>query len=642
MPEDAVSSAAPKIDSIVNSPDTHATQTAGITAPARITPTAGAVFAEPLQPADVVGCRHRAVLRRRENHLRAKAVATQSSTVEGIARIAEPADDEAPTSQIVEDVNQDSTGQVAVPSVPSIRMTTRMTTREDLDNQVIHAGYRITADARKLSVFARLPRAPRIGDKLKPTRVDILPGPTAVEDTLEAMASGARLITGAHLEEGALASQVDLLVRRDNGYGADPSLSYAPVVISGHAVARKSKSTQRSDCSVVDLGGLGLSAGVPVPYRHRAVAGEAQKLAMAHVVLESWGFASGDVGLIGHADAHAERCYFFPGDLLKTGLMTALSEPVPSEPMRVRECAACEFHNHCRAQLLDTLDISLLLPGDRNRTLREEGIDTLPELAAANRGELSAVAQAWLEGETALRRPLKRWITDRELWGGHEFRMPERGQTPMVGELRDVIDIDVDMEAHPQRGTFLWGTFDGNRYIAFEDFSSDGDEGAHVAEFWAWLHARRAAAERAGQRLRVWVYAAQGENHWLRHYARNFGGRVYGLPDGRQVTMPTLAEVNAFIDSDAWSDAFRIVRQALAGTGSLGLKTVAPLAGFQFSQEGVDGRAAVELFEQAIGPDRGAGLAAQRTLERYNADDCVATSHVRAWLRAGAPGIPSV
>lgn len=519
----------------------------------------------------------------------------------------------------------------------------RMRTRYDLEQTVEHLNHRIASRVHKQAIMERLPVAPRLGDKVKPTRVDIERGnnPTAVEETLEAMANGTRIITGAALEHGPMATRIDLLIRRDDGHGADPTLAYAPVLISAHGVARPAKKTQHADCLAVPIDALGLSKGVAMPYRHRAIAKEGQQLAMAHVILEQWGVAASEVGLIGHSPSAHEQCFFFPGQPLRAGLLTALSEPIPTQPSRVRECSICEFHNHCRAQLLDTLDVSLMLPGDRSRTVRERGITTLPQLAEAEQGETSALADAWMHGEVALRRPLKRWITDPELWGGHEFHMPTKSGSapPMADVLANVIDVDVDMEAHPQRGTFLWGTFDGSTYVGFGDFSAAGDDGAHVAEFWAWVNARQAAATAQGKQLRVWVYAAQGENHWLRTYAGRFGGRDYNLPDGRTVTMPSLAEVNRFLDSDAWCDLFRIVKKALAGTGSLGLKTVAPLAGFTFSQEGVDGKAAVELFEQAVGPNQRAQMTARRTLERYNADDCVATSHVRAWLRAGAPGI---
>ncbi len=72
------------------------------------------------------------------------------------------------------------------------------------------------------------------------------------------------------------------------------------------------------------------------------------------------------------------------------------------------------------------------------------------------------------------------------------------------------------MEAHPGRGTFLWGTWDGVRYRAFADFGVEPDGGAHVARFWSWLTGRRDDAVLRGRRFRAYCYSAQGENHWLR------------------------------------------------------------------------------------------------------------------------------
>lgn len=552
----------------------------------------------PLRPADIVGCRHRAVLRRA-----------------GVA---------------------DKTGRWKLSS--------------DWAQETEHVGNRLANSVRKHVILAQLPKEPRKGDRLVPSRIDISAGATAVEDTLEAIASGVRLIVGAHLETAEFAVRVDLLVRRDTGYGTDESLSYAPVMISGHSVARRVRATQQANCAAVDLPGLSLSPGVAVPFRHRAVAVESHTLSMAWLILSQWGVAARDVGLVGRASGQEQRCYFFPGSALLPGLGVALSENVPTRPRRVKECAKCEFHNHCRAQLVERQDVSLLLPGDRAEQLRQQGIATLGELAKAGRGELSALATAWQRGDVALRRSLRSWVADPELWGGHPFVLPTDGKLPMTDALAETVEIDVDMEAHPHRGTFLWGTFDGTAYRAFSDFSAPGnggDAGLHVAQFWAWLMQRRRESERDGHSFRVWVYSAQGENYWLRHYARLHGGQVYepreGVsPDTERLVMPTLEEVEAFINSAQWCDLFRIVKAALAGTGSLGLKTVAPLAGFHFSQDGVDGRAAIDLYEHAIGPDRQAASQARRTLERYNADDCVATSRVRAWLRAGAPGIPAL
>ena len=539
----------------------------------------------PLGPSDLVGCRHRAALRR---HKKRQEQATA-------ARIHIP---------------------------------------QDLEAYIEAIHHKANASIRREMVLRHLPTKPRIGDKVFPSRVDIDPTEreTAVEQTLEALASGARLITRPVLAEGSFRVELDLLVRTDFGKGVDEFMQYTPVAISSHSVARRAKATQLADCRVADIGALGLAVPAPIDFRHRAAAGDAQKVAIAHVILRNWGFAASSVALIGRAGPGKPRCFFFDAPSVLPGLQAALEEPIPTGPRRVKECQTCEFHNHCRAQLLESQEISLLLPGDKARNWREKGIETLPQLAASGNGEQPQLAQAWMDGQAALRRPQERWFEQPELWGGSA-----RGES---GELRDWVEIDVDMEAHPNRGTFLWGTFDGSRYIGFGDFIRDGDESQHVAEFWHWLQARKRHALEAGKNFQVWVYAAQGENYWLRQAAERYGGRRYEVAgSATRVTMPTLEEVNAFIASEHWCDCFGLVKKALAPTDSLGLKTVAPLAGFEFSQAGINGKAAVELFEQAIGGSRSTAQAARRKLERYNADDCVATSAVRTWLRRGAPGL---
>ncbi|MDN5582853.1 MAG: ribonuclease H-like domain-containing protein [Corynebacterium sp.] len=506
---------------------------------------------------------------------------------------------------------------------------------------------RYRARLRREAVAAALPTQPRFGERLVPTRVEVVDDATAGEQTLEAIAAGTRLIVGARLADGALACDVDLLVRTDDAAGPTTTMTYMPVTVTSHTVGAPSsrpqgRAARGAGVRTVDLGVLGLARPVPVAMKHRSTPVDSQKVAVAHTLLDVLGVASGDVGFIG---AGLASCLVIPADRVVPGLVRALEAPVPAEPTRVRECGTCDFHNHCRARLLRTGDLSLMLPGDRAQRWRDRGVDTLAELAHEDAGETSALATAWLAGVGYLRRPMRRWMVRTDLWCGHTFRMPEHlvdGESPMGEELADAVEIDVDMEAHPSRGTFLWGTFDGGVYRSFTDFSRDGDAGRHVASFWTWLTARRAAAARGGRPCRVYCYSRQGENHWLRHYAGRHGGTVYPLPDGGEAVMPTLEEVNAFLASEEWVDVFALVGAAVAANSSLGLKAVAPLAGFTFSQDDVDGRVAVDLFEVAVGAEGTAASAAQRTLERYNADDCFATAAVRSWLRRGAPGIPAL
>lgn len=106
---------------------------------------------------------------------------------------------------------------------------------------------------------------------------------------------------------------------------------------------------------------------------------------------------------------------------------------------------------------------------------------------------------------------------------------------------------------------------------------------------------RRYAAEQAGQTFGAFCYSAHGENHWLRFSARRFHGKVEGVPSE--------AEVLAFIQSGQWHDVFVAVKNNLVGPEGLGLKVVAPAAGFSWEANDVDGEASVNLYREAVGLD---------------------------------------
>ena len=195
-------------------------------------------------------------------------------------------------------------------------------------------------------------------------------------------------------------------------------------------------------------------------------------------------------------------------------------------------------------------------------------------------------------------------------------------------ELRADVEIDVDMEAYLDQGAYLWGAFDGTDYRAFATWDEVGGADTDAEEenflaFWTWLQSKRAAAHAGGKSFRAYCYAAGGENHWLTASARRFDS-------------VDEAEVRAFIASDEWVDVFTHVRRHLVGTEGLGLKVVAPVAGFTWDDDDVDGERSVALRREA----RMGSAEAREMLVRYNGDDCRATAAVRHFLSAGAPGVP--
>ena len=175
--------------------------------------------------------------------------------------------------------------------------------------------------------------------------------------------------------------------------------------------------------------------------------------------------------------------------------------------------------------------------------------------------------------------------------------------------------------AYLNHGVYLWGTYDQHSYRPFATWGELGGdaEARNFAEFWTYLMDMRASTTS----FAAFCYAAGGENHWLRTSAKKFH---------RYKGVPSLVEVDSFITSGQWIDVFKLVKSQLVGPGGLGLKVIAPVAGFTWDEEGVDGEESIELY-RAGEHDR---------LITYNSGDCRATSAVRHWLAQGAPGIPDL
>ncbi|QGU05752.1 TM0106 family RecB-like putative nuclease [Corynebacterium comes] len=463
--------------------------------------------------------------------------------------------------------------------------------------------------AARAAVHARLPVRAALGDRRRFLRIDLPPvqfdeDPFHVElATLEALAAQADLITGAvftGVSEGtAWRVDVDLLVRR-------PDDTYMPVMISNHRVAR---ADDRSTTPVIATGRLGLGVPVEGAFRLRHHVADGYRLAFAARALADIGLDSGMGGAIGQ---DRSRAFLAPTAPLQPALDAALNAEPPTGPRRVKECATCRFRPLCEADLRASDDISLYLSGDRARDFRTRGINTVAGLIDADLGQASELAAAWREGTVLLR----------------------RGDT-VTAPATDV-EIDVDMEAYLDQGAYLWGAYDGESYHPFVTWIPLGGdaEAENFARFWHWLMDRRARAYAEGRTFAAYCWSNNGENHWLKMSARRFGGRVFG-----DVTVPGEAEVQAFIGGDEWIDVFKLVRAQLVGPSGLGLKVVAPEAGYTWSDGDFDGEESVNARRISRGSDA-AAMQAREQLLRYNEDDCRATAAVRHWLRAGAPGTP--
>ena len=400
--------------------------------------------------------------------------------------------------------------------------------------------------------------------------------------TLEALASGYTHITNAVFATEEWMVRVDLLLREGD--------KYTPIIVSNHRVARKNDT---KTTPAVPTHRLGLSEPLEAPYKLRHHAVDGYRLAFAARALRDLGLDSGRGGAIGQ-----DRTRAFFTETAKFDLERAWNQPLPTAPVRVKECASCRFWSLCEQELVAADDISLFLSGDRAKPYRERGITTVQALIDADLGEPSRLAAAWRAGEVLLRRG--------------SVQVP-----------RADVEVDVDMEAYLDQGAYLWGAWHDGNYVPFVTWEPLGGraEAENFAAFWRWLMDVRAQAHAEGKTFAAYCYSAHGENHWMRMSAQRF----------REVDE---REVEEFISSPEWVDMFAHVKRSFAGPFGLGLKVVAPEAGFTWPEEDFDGEESVNARREALAGD----LVARQRLLDYNSGDVQATRAVREWMDAGAPG----
>jgi predicted RecB family nuclease len=102
-------------------------------------------------------------------------------------------------------------------------------------------------------------------------------------------------------------------------------------------------------------------------------------------------------------------------------------------------------------------------------------------------------------------------------------------------------------------------------------------------------------------------------------------------------------DVEGFLQSDQWVDLLPIVKTQLVTGRGMGLKVVAPLAGFSWRGPEVGGQLAmVSYMEATSDPDEAVRARSRRWILEYNEDDVRATAALREWLDRSATLLPSV
>jgi predicted RecB family nuclease len=101
--------------------------------------------------------------------------------------------------------------------------------------------------------------------------------------------------------------------------------------------------------------------------------------------------------------------------------------------------------------------------------------------------------------------------------------------------------------------------------------------------------------------------------------------------------MPSVGEVEAFVQDAAWVDIYAIVDQWFLCAQGKGLKRIAPAAGFTWHDTEAGGENSMRWYRDAVGMDGARPDDTQRSrLLEYNADDVAATHALREWMTSPA------
>lgn len=208
------------------------------------------------------------------------------------------------------------------------------------------------------------------------------------------------------------------------------------------------------------------------------------------------------------------------------------------------------------------------------------------------------------------------------------------------------IEVDVDME-NVESGVYLWGTLVSGGtdhlhrlglqpgYRGFWDMSvmSPVPQTAVFSRFWAWLMNIRTDCAAQGLTFRAYCYTSAEHQKMTQILA--------AAEPLTPEPLPTREEVDDFIGSSQWVDVYEVVKSSLVVGHGLGLKRIAPLAGFRWRDDDAGGLQSMAWHQEAMeNPDPAERASNRARLLTYNEDDVRATLAVRDWLTTAS--LPSI
>src|SRR5439155_21732758 len=109
-------------------------------------------------------------------------------------------------------------------------------------------------------------------------------------------------------------------------------------------------------------------------------------------------------------------------------------------------CRTCPWWTICRADLLKTRDVSLVVRGEEGASLRAAGIRTVDDLAKLDPRDDEQLPPAGMPLSDAVGLA-KAWLAD----------LTVVRRVPRVHMPRAEVEVDVDMESFGDAGAYMWG-----------------------------------------------------------------------------------------------------------------------------------------------------------------------------------------
>lgn len=203
------------------------------------------------------------------------------------------------------------------------------------------------------------------------------------------------------------------------------------------------------------------------------------------------------------------------------------------------------------------------------------------------------------------------------------------------------VEVDVDME-NVEEGVYLWGTLvSGSEpalqavglrpgYQPFWDMEAPMNPSTQAAvftRFWDWLSDIRTGCATTGLSFAAYCYTSAEHQKMVQI--------VEAAPAG--LGLPSRQEVDGLVRSPQWVDVYDVVRTSLVVGHGLGLKRIAPLAGFGWRDDDAGGLQSMTWYREALdNPDPEVQAFNRSRLLAYNEDDVRATLAVRDWLSTAA------